>query len=111
AVWLASDGYDFDRGSRKAISATALLRSTRQILLSERLSEDTRITPDVTDYIASRMGHSIHDSIERSWKEDYRGAMRKLGFPEKTISRILINPEPGTDLTNKIPIYIEQRTE
>lgn len=109
AVWLATDGYDFYRGTRRAISATGLLKGTRKILLGERLDEGTATTPDLTSYIPSRLGHTIHDGIEKAWKGDYVDSMRKLGYPEKLIRRIAINPtEVGPDT---IPIWIEQRFE
>lgn len=109
AVWLAADGYDFHPGQARAISATSLLKPVRQILLSERLTEEDRVLPDVTDYIASRLGHTIHDGIERAWTGSYRDSMRKLGYPEKLIQRIVINPEEVTE--DMLPIYIEQRHE
>lgn len=107
AVWLAHDTYDFTQQG-KAISATSLLKPVRQILLSERLTEDTATAPDTSDYLASRLGHAIHDGIERAWKDGYRESLKKLGYPDKVIEAIRINPiikEPGT-----IPVYIEKRT-
>lgn len=109
AVWLAADGYDFKRGVRKAISATSLLKGVRKILLAERLTEDLAETPDVSDYIASRLGHTIHDGIEKAWVRDYASSMRKLGLPEKMIQRIEINPPVPTP--GKIPVYLEIRSE
>lgn len=109
AVWLAGDGYDFKRGTRKAISATSLLKGVRKILLAERLSEEDSETPDVTDFIASRLGHSIHDSIEKAWTHDYASAMAKLGYPKQVIDRVAINPRRVTP--DMIPIYLEQRVE
>lgn len=109
AVWLAADGYDFHRGTRRAISATSLLKPARQILLSERLTEQTAQQPDVADRIASRLGHTIHDGIEKAWKGDYKESMRKLGYPENLIQRIRINPEEITP--DIIPVWLEQRFE
>lgn len=109
AVWLSADGYDFSRGTRKAISATSLLKGVRKILLTERLTEENRDTLDVSDLIASRLGHTIHDGIEKAWKHDYASSMRKLGYPEKLIQRIKINPEQVE--AGDLPIYLEQRTE
>lgn len=111
AVWLASDGYDFKKGTRKAISATSLLKPTRQILLGERLTDEVAQTTDVTDLIASRLGHTIHDGIEKAWKQDYRAAMKALGYPDKLIQRVQINPIPEELTADTIPIYIEQRFE
>ena len=109
AVWLASDSYDFSAMGRRAISATSFLKPVRQILLRERLTAENFVTPDVSDYIASRLGHAIHDSIERAWVDDYVGALRKLGYPEKLIQRIQVNP--ATVLEDHIPVWIEQRSE
>lgn len=108
AVWLADDDYDFD-ANRKAISATSLLKPVRQILLRERLNETTKETPDVSDFIASRMGHAIHDGMEKTWARKYRSALKKLGYPDHLIDAIRINPkEPEEDT---IPVYLEQRSE
>jgi hypothetical protein len=106
AVWLASDGYDFTPDNR-SISATSLLKPVRQILLKERLTEKVEKTPDLTDYIASRLGHSIHDGIEQSWKTSYQDAMQKLGYPQQIIDRIKINPETIED--GDLPVYLELR--
>lgn len=107
AVWLAGDGYDFAPGTQRAISVTSVMKPVRQILLRERLNDTNQDTPDVADMIASRLGHAIHDSIERSWKADAIPALRALGYPEQTLQRIAINP---TEVTKgMIPIYLEQR--
>lgn len=115
AVWLAGDGYDFRRGERKAISATSLLKGVRKILLAERLNEENRITPDVADMIASRLGHTIHDGIERSWTsvEARNGALAALGIPEHIRDRIKVNPSQDSLRSSNsiIPIWVEQRTE
>lgn len=109
AVWLAADDYDFSAVGRKAISATTFLKPVRQILLRERLSPENRKTPDVSDFIASRLGHSIHNSIEMAWTHGYKTSMRTLGYPESLIQKIEINPiNPDP---NKIQVWIEQRTE
>lgn len=107
AVWLAADDYDFTPGTQRAISATALLKPVRQILLRERLTDEVAETPDVSDRIASRVGHAIHDSIEKAWLSSYATGMRSLGYPESLIKRVKINPAKveGDD----IPVYAEQR--
>lgn len=108
AVWLAADGYDFHPGQTRAISATSLLKPVRQILLREQLTEETMIQPDVSDFIASRLGHTIHDGIEKAWVHNYASSMLKLGYPQDIIDKVRINPkqvEPNT-----IPVYLEQRS-
>lgn len=105
AVYLATDNYDYDPS---AISATSLLKATRQLVLSPRVpAELNRI--DIQSLAASRMGTAIHDSVERAWKGDYQGAMRKLGYPEKLIERVIINPEPEQLEPHHIPVYMELR--
>jgi len=110
AVWLASDNYDFSPDHR-SISATSLLKPIRQILLKERLTEEHRETPDVSEFIASRLGHSIHDGIESAWTRGYAKAMKSLGYSENVISRVRINPtdEELRESNDLIPVYLEQR--
>jgi len=108
AVWLANDDYDFVPGD-KSISATALLKSTRQILLGERLTSEVRQTPDVADRIASSFGTAIHDSIERVWSDPKKivRALEKLNLPKQVTENIRINP--GDLEEGEIPIWLEQR--
>jgi hypothetical protein len=109
AVWLAHD--DYTNGSEEfedqdVISATGLLKSTRATILAARVPS-SQSTSDVTDRIASRLGHAVHDSIETTWRDHYAGAMKNLGLPQKMIDKITINPvNPGPDA---IPVYLEQR--
>jgi len=56
------------------------------------------------------MGQSLHDGIERAWTQgDWKGAMRKLHYPESVISKVKINPDPKTVGPDDIPIYLEVR--
>lgn len=107
AVWLATDGYDFTAVG-KSISATSLMKPPRQILLKERLTETTTDVPDVSEFIASRLGHTIHDGIERAWTDGYKDALRKLGYPEQIISKVEVNPEVPTP--GGIHVWLEQRS-
>lgn len=111
AVWLAHDTYSDgseDRPGENLISATSLLRSTRQIVLGARLEPgDNPI--DVSDLIASRFGNAVHDSVEFAWKNGYRDAMTKLGYPKRMIEKIIINPEDHELEDGMIPVYLEQR--
>jgi hypothetical protein len=109
-VWLATDEYDYDPDPR-TISATSIMKPTRQILLRERLKEEDKEPLDLADLIPSRMGTAIHDSIEKAWITNYEKALRKQNFPEKIIDRLMINPEPGEMKSDTIPVYIEQRVK
>lgn len=112
AAWLAGDEYDFRPGNQKAISATSLLRPIRQILLKERLTPENSEAPDVSDRIAARLGHAIHDSMEKVWiSGSYRESLALLGYPEKLIDRIVVNPSEHDLRTRNdiIPVWVEQR--
>ena len=44
--------------------------------------------------IPSRKGTAYHDSIEGSWlNQNYVKSMQKLGYPQKVIDKIVVNPE------------------
>lgn len=109
AVWLARDSYDHSTASqplRDVVSATTLLKSTRQFILTNRM-DPVENQVDVLDLVASRVGTAIHDSIEAAWTENYAVSMQRLGYPQRVIDRVRINPttvEPGD-----FPVYLEQR--
>ena len=105
AVFLATDNYDHDANT---ISATALLKPIRQIVLGGRVPNDTA-SIDLIQMVPSRMGTAIHDSIEQAWKGNYKIAMKALGYPDKVIERVRINPEAAQLVDGVIPIYLEQR--
>ena len=109
AVWLLHDEYDYVRDANY-ISATSLLKSTKQLVLARRVPMEEREL-DVSDLIASRMGTAIHDSIEKSWEVSGKAGMVKLGYPEHIAERIVINPTDEMLETNPgiIPVYMEQR--
>lgn len=106
AVWLVHDDYDFQPAD-KSISATALLKPTRQIILSNRIT--TEATEDLSSRIAIRLGHAIHDSVERAWKDGYERNLSLLGIPDKVIERFSINPDIKDVTEDTIPVWIEQR--
>jgi len=108
AVWLAADDYDFRSNGMKAISATSLLKPVRQILLRERV---TKQDVDVSERIAARLGHAIHDSMEKAWVHNYKEALASLGYPQKIIDRLAINPthEQVRASNDIIPVYLETR--
>lgn len=102
SVWLANDSYDYI-SEDNYISATQLLKPTRQIILSMRSDADI----DIRDRLAVSTGTAIHDSVEKAWMEHYDANMRALGYSEDFISKIRINPK---DLElGDIPVYIEHR--
>ena len=104
-VFLASDNYDYDSST---ISATALLKPLRQIILGSRINSDDSAV-DLIQMMPSRMGSAIHDAIERAWKDNYKTSMEALGYPKKIIEKIRINPSSEELTEEVIPIYLEQR--
>jgi len=119
AVFLANDDYDYDPRDT-AISATGLLKSTKQIILSKRANKDI-VSLDVSSLIPSSLGNAVHSGVESVWTTGrYKKSLEKLGFSEKKIKRVKVNPDPkfietmNKELSAKdkmIPVYLEQRTE
>lgn len=124
AVFLAHDTYDYD-ARVNAISATGLLKSVRQAILSKRV-EANALTMDISQLAASSFGTAVHDGVENAWSHgNYIPAMRKLGYPEKVIQRVVVNPGYIKDVNNNlikdphakplspdaIPVYTEIRSE
>ena len=110
AVWLAASHYDYSERPEKALSATDLNKSIRQYILSHRASATGDVTAvDISGTIKSKFGSAIHEGIEMSWtdKEKRDAALRDLGYPQRIIDRIVVNPDTvGMD---DIPIYMEIR--
>lgn len=106
AVFLAVDHYDYVPG---VISATSLLKPVRQYVLARRVPAGENI-PDLEDLISSRMGTAIHDGVEKAWLHHYQRAMKDLGYPQKVIDRIRVNPDPKTVVEGDIPVYMEIRS-
>lgn len=103
-LWLLSDDYDSSDDPR-TISATALLKPVKAIVLSRRVVDKAPVSID--SLIASRMGSAVHTAIENSWLQGSKTyeALSRMGLPAH---RYLINPE-GSVPEGMIPIYLEQR--
>lgn len=112
AVWLLQDGYK--SGADKAppgelISVTTLMKPTRQLILQRKVDKELE-TLDISELIASRVGHGLHDSLERAWTEgNWKRSMKRLGYSDDVINNIVINPKPEEVKNNQIPVYLEQR--
>lgn len=108
AVFLATDTYDHI-DTPNYISVTSLIKPVRQLILASRV-QPAEVAPDLGAMINSRMGTAIHDGIERAWKDNYVNALKALGYPERVISRIRINPAEDELSQDIIPVYLEQRS-
>lgn len=109
AVWLLHDDYDY-HNEPNYISATSLLKSTKQIILSKRIASADR-EADVSDFIAARFGHAVHDAVEQAWRKSGIRAMKALGYPDHIADNIVVNPTEEEIKANPaiVPIWIEQR--
>lgn len=105
AVWLANNTYEKAEG----ISVTSLMKPVRQIVLIQRLPENSLAT-DISTVVKSRKGTAIHDAIEKAWKSDnLLDILMSLGISEKQAKRVVVNPKPE-DLKGPVyPIYLENR--
>lgn len=106
SVWLAHDTYSLVPAEKK-ISVTTLLKSARQVILAGRLKPGT-LTQDISELINARLGQAIHAGSEAAWQEPQE-ALKQLGYPQKTIDKIIINPKDWTK--DNLPVWIEIRTE
>ena len=105
AIWLASEG-DYDLVPEpNVISATSLQRPLRSLVLGRRLVQEHDI--DIDQLIPSKLGSSVHYSVEQAWINNYKEAFKALGHPQSMIDRITINPTKVKE--GDIPVYIEQR--
>lgn len=108
-VWLLHDEYDYiDRPNY--ISVTKMMKPLKALILAQRV-EKKEIECDLEDFVSRALGHSLHDSIEKAWTLSYRSSLKKLGYPESVIERVLINPtqEQLAKVPHPIPVYMEQR--
>ncbi|UAT28899.1 exonuclease [Dinoroseobacter phage vB_DshP-R7L] len=112
AVWLLQNGYYSGADvapEGELISVTTLMKPTRRLILERQVDQSQEVL-DVADLVASRVGHGLHDSIERAWTEgDWQGAMRRLHYPQSVVDKVLINPDPSEVGEDDIPIFLEQR--
>lgn len=84
------------------------MKSTRQIVLSQRIKPGEGKVEDIKGRLASRFGTAVHDSIEMSWVNNYKTSMADMGYPPAVVDRVRINPT-DPDEPDIIPVYMEQR--
>lgn len=109
AVGLAHNTYDYHPNT---ISVTTLMKSTRQVILSQRLDNELAVT-DVSDLLASSLGTAFHDRMEQAWlSPDLPKVLKQLGYPKRIHENIKVNPteQDFADNPKLVPVYIENRT-
>lgn len=106
AVFLATDSYDYEEDT---VSATALIKPVRQLVLAARVPENLALV-DIAGLFKSRMGTALHDGIEGAWLNNYKQAMKDLGYPNGLIKKVRVNPDPDTVEEDDIAVYLEIRS-
>lgn len=110
AVWLVTDEYDYvDKPNY--ISATSLLKPTRQLVLSKRTGVSTEASVDILSRVASQRGTALHNAIEKAWLTNAANALESLGYPKKVREAVVINPDESKVTSDMIPVWLEQRME
>lgn len=109
SVWLLYDEYDYV-DNPKYLSATTLLKPLKQIVMKHRVDFSDK-SIDVMDMVATSMGSGLHGSIEQAWHKGHKVALKKLGYPQRVIDAVVINPEKADFEKNPdlIPVYLEKR--
>jgi hypothetical protein len=119
AVWLANDEYAHCPDPF-TISTTALLKPVKQLafnFLAKSLDEPEIILQTLRSRMASRVGQAIHASLEDAWNTNYKQSMQSLGYPDRVINQLRINPtaieleghkQAGEEI---IPVYVEGRMQ
>ena len=88
------------------ISATSLLNSIKSIVLSSRVESSSS---DVSGLQASAVGTASHDRLEKAFTNgNHIINMQKLGYPQKLIDKVVINPDKVEE--GQFPIYLEKRS-
>lgn len=104
AVFLATDDYIHHPNT---ISTTSLIKPIKQLILAKRVPTEDAII-DIASLVSARMGTAIHTALDKAWDNPTQ-ALQALGYSERFIERIKINPDPKTLSKSDIPIYKEQR--
>ena len=104
AVFLATDFYD-GIVADNAISVTTLLKPTKAIILAKRVQGI--MEADIASKIPSAFGTALHDAIEKAWLHEPQEAMRMLGYPERVVEGVRVNPT--TEDEDAIDVFLEQR--
>ena len=114
AVWLAAEG-DYDLTFHPDIySVTDLLKPIKSLILTRQIKAQQLPTEsvDLADFAASKLGTAVHTAVELAWKTKAQTALSALGWPQKQIDRVRINPSMDMDPENPnyINVFIEKRT-
>lgn len=108
AVMLAHDDYDYNNDPY-TLSATSLLKSTRQLVLGTRgIGESEPV--DISTLIASTQGTALHDALEKAWlSPKLPETLKALGIPPAVIEQVRVNPTDGK--AGRFDIFMEIRKD
>lgn len=107
AGWVVDDTYDY-QNDKKFVSATGLIKPIKSTILEARVDKDN-LYKDISEYIPSALGSTIHVGIETAWTQRYKENLLKLGYNQNVIDKIEVNPSNLNP--DKIQIYFEKRTK
>lgn len=119
ALWLVDDGYDHKAVSDpNTYSVTEIIQPLKQIVMKRKMRNmDIEIQTDLTSLVSSRLGQGVHDSIEKTWRNAIKKALKEkdyrlfdlIGVNKFVIDKILVDPKDEELTDDCIPIYMEQR--
>lgn len=113
AAVIYSD-YDLNPG-KKVVSATTLIRPVKQIVKTMWGIKKSKREIDVSSYLASFIGSSVHGVVEYVWTNPkiYKSLMKTLGYSKKSIKNMVVNPKDTSKkyLKGKTVIFVEKRSE
>ncbi|CAL9970181.1 exonuclease [Vibrio phage D292] len=108
AVMLAHDDYDHN-DDPYTISATSLLKSTRQLVLATRSTGEEEPV-DISTLIASTQGTALHDALEKAWlSPKLPETLKALGLTASVAEQVRVNPTDGK--AGRFDIFMEIRKD
>lgn len=104
ALWLTVDEYDHIN-EPNYISATGLLRPTRQAILAGRIKDSPFAdkSMDLMQRFASRIGTAIHNSLDEAWDTSLERGFNLLGYPDHVAKNTYVyNEKTGLPTVEQI---------
>lgn len=116
AAWLLDDGYDHAAVAQpNTFSVTEIIKPVRQVVLGRRanlIPTEDQTSPDIISLFNSRVGQSVHSSIENAWlSKRLPELLSKVGISKHVGRSIQVNPtdeEVAAD-PDAFKLYMEQR--
>lgn len=117
AIWLTYNEYNNGKHlfpDKELVSATTLLKPTRKYVLEKKFYK--YFSKDISELIPSKLGHAIHDSVEKAFKNiqnipkhNLKQIFSKLNVNEDVVDNLVLNPDPNNIKPTDVPYYLEKR--